>query len=782
MTLIIVAGCPTDDAAIDGVCGDGNQDSSEQCDDGNLVSNDSCTDLCQTATCGDGIVHLGNEACDDGNTIDTDACPSTCQAAACGDGFLRTDLAEGEPGFERCDDGNTELGDGCNSNCQPGLCGNGVVDSELGEACDDANEISTDGCIDCQLARCGDGHIQAGEELCDDNNNSDFDGCTNTCEPARCGDGIVRNDLDEGDEGFEVCDDGNDSDLDECTSDCVAATCGDGFIHAGVEECDDGNLVDADACRDTCTSAQCGDGVLRLDLAEGEDGYENCDDGNTEPSDACTDLCLRASCGDGRVRRDIVDIDADDFEACDDGNDDSSDACLNTCRVAQCGDLITRTDLAEGDEGYESCDDGNQVNTDACADCALARCGDGIVRNDIQTPGQDGWEDCDDGNIDSGDNCSTNCFAEANSISVGPYHSCATTHEGPAYCWGYGTRGQLGNGAETTRNTPVRVNTPSVFEAGQGGGPGREISTHFTQIAVGAYHTCGVVAEGGHVLCWGWNNQGQRGHGQRSPEFRNIPTATPDTANTVSLALGSYHSCAIDQRGSFSCWGQNQYGQLGLGDTTNRYAPDTLSGSRGGGLLTMGPYTTCSRTSRDVQCFGSNAGYPMHPNSGGQEIGYDEPVTVTQAVGSRDFSIGGNGHACEVSNTFGLDCWGSNSAGQVNPASQNTGRQIRRTIINNISKVSLGHSHSCALTTQRTVKCWGGNVHGQLGRLTRGTTRQAVDLVSGLTAAVEVDSGEFSTCARDEDNAVWCWGKNNYGQLGDGTTDQRNTPVHVELY
>ena len=88
------------------------------------------------------------------------------------------------------------------------VCGNGFV--ENGEACDDGNDLDTDACTSsCQVATCGDGHIQAGVEQCDDANDVDSDGCLSSCRLPTCGDGVVQ-------AGVEECDDGNDVDTDGC--------------------------------------------------------------------------------------------------------------------------------------------------------------------------------------------------------------------------------------------------------------------------------------------------------------------------------------------------------------------------------------------------------------------------------------------------------------------------------------------------------------------------------------------------------------------------------------
>ena len=111
-------------------------------------------------------------------------------------------------------------------------CGNGTI--EMGEDCDDGNEVNTDGCtIGCTVARCGDGATRTdlivgddGFEACDDGNDNTNDGCTNRCTIAVCGDLVVRTDVSEGGLGFESCDDGNQIDEDACLSNCVAARCG----------------------------------------------------------------------------------------------------------------------------------------------------------------------------------------------------------------------------------------------------------------------------------------------------------------------------------------------------------------------------------------------------------------------------------------------------------------------------------------------------------------------------------------------------------------------------
>lgn len=321
--------------------------------------------LGEPVCCGAGLTNCGGTCVD--TRTDAAACVCTATACApnvCGDGVRSA--------TEACDDGNDDDTDGCLSTCEVARCGDGKVQAGV-EACDDGNAINTDACTNvCQLARCGDGFRQ-GTEACDDGNLTGTDACTEECKVAVCGDGRIW-------AGEEACDDGNAENTDACLDTCVANTCGDGFVFAGVEPCDDGNQSNADACLNTCLEARCGDGFTRA-------GVEQCDDANQSNLDACTNVCQSARCGDGFTQG---------TEQCDDAATDNTGACLVSCVRATCGDGFVQA-------GIEVCDDNNLVSTDGCTQtCNLARCGDGYV--------QAGVEQCDNaqGNND-GAACRSNC-------------------------------------------------------------------------------------------------------------------------------------------------------------------------------------------------------------------------------------------------------------------------------------------------------------------------------------------------------------------------------------
>ena len=245
MALLFIASCTEPNPYL-GVCGNGVEEPEfdEECDDGAGNGESSlCSPMCRVSACGDGFVQPG-EDCDLGNQNSNNGeCSLSCEFTYCGDGFI-------QPG-EACDDGaeNRWPPDGkpgCSTECAllP-YCGDGDIQPDLGEECDDANDIDDDACSNaCAGASCGDSIVQEGEE-CDDGNVVDTDGCTKSCTFAVCGDGIVH-------EGVEECDDANDDNGDECLNACLSATCGDGVVRAGVEECDDANGVDDDGCNNAC--------------------------------------------------------------------------------------------------------------------------------------------------------------------------------------------------------------------------------------------------------------------------------------------------------------------------------------------------------------------------------------------------------------------------------------------------------------------------------------------------------------------------------------------------
>lgn len=358
-------------------------------------------------------------------------------------------------------------------------------------------------------------------------------------------------------------------------------------------------------------------------------------------------------------------------------------------------------------------------------------------------------------------------------IAAGGRHTCALMSDHGMKCWGYNQYGQLGDGSQDTRTTPVDVS----------------IGNDITALATGEFHTCALDDSGG-VWCWGRNSNGQTGHGTDT-YAETLPLAVYDLgagSGVQSITAGADHSCAMINGSNLLCWGYNYYGQLGKGDQTDSLIPAPVS-AIGGTVVAIqaGSYHTCALdTDARPYCWGDN-------NSG--EVGYDgfsyrvlAPVRVsgldTPAVQVSLLNATG----CAVTLLGGAMCWGDNEYGQIGDGSQDSngysidhyGARDVFGLTEDVRKVAAGGRHMCALKQDGTVWCWGDNTYGQVGDgddtvLTRITPVQ----VTSLANVVAVDAGWYHSCALTAAGAMYCWGRNENGEIGDGSIDDRHTPVAV---
>ena len=335
-------------------------------------------------------------------------------------------------------------------------------------------------------------------------------------------------------------------------------------------------------------------------------------------------------------------------------------------------------------------------------------------------------------------------------IAAGFNHTCALTTDGEVKCWGLGTNGQLGNGANSISKTPVSV----CASAKTGSPPTCPALTNIAAITTWLNTTC-ALTDSNTVKCWGAGNNGYLGNGADSDS--NIPvdvhTDSGDT-NALSGIEAISGTCALTDSGNVKCWGYGDSGALGNGGTSHSNTPVTV----------------CERAKTDVETT-----CPALANI----------VAISAEMNS--------GHRCALNDSGALKCWGSGNEGQLgNGATTSTNSypvDVRTSSSNSdaiegIEKVSVGHEYTCAVTDSGTVKCWGGGDNGRLGN--GGTSRKTspVDVVidSGgdlLNDIASMGAGNQHICAVTLDGTVKCWGKGNNGRLGHGATDDSSYPVDV---
>ena len=399
------------------------------------------------------------------------------------------------------------------------------------------------------------------------------------------------------------------------------------------------------------------------------------------------------------------------------------------------------------------------------------------------------------------------------SISAAWRHTCAVTSAGLMYCWG---NDDVGSGSTPTINSPVPVqrgagtswSTVSVgdfytcaisassslycwgrnyFNAlGLGVAVNSQVAsptqvtalgTGVTRISTARTHACAVKS--GSVYCWGENDYGGVGDGTTSDRGTPVLVAAmPGPVNAV--AAGNFHSCAINSASRAACWGYNGDGQLGGGTPVGRATPRPVAGLQGGVLAVAAGLThACAIDgNRAVWCWGNNGQGQL---GNGSETTTPTPTGVDYLKqGMIALAIGGS-HTCALDGEGVVFCWGYNQDGQIGNGTTDRYQQATAVPdVNGVIGISAGWSHSCAVRYNGEVYCWGRDTHGALG-LGATTSTLVPQRVNGLPADVIAISGLlYHQCALTTSGDVWCWGNNTSGQLGDGTFTNRSTPVKVQ--
>ena len=334
------------------------------------------------------------------------------------------------------------------------------------------------------------------------------------------------------------------------------------------------------------------------------------------------------------------------------------------------------------------------------------------------------------------------------SVCLGPKHSAAITANGDLYIWGAGSSGQLGLGDNTSRNSPTIVTvinsntvTPATPHSQFSGDMGK--AGGFPTFSMGGAHSA-AISSNGDLYTWGWNNDGQLGHGDK--ELRRSLSKVPGLSNVIAVSMGGFyeldysghitsltvtplgiaHSAAITANGDLYTWGNNTSGQLGHGDNSTRTTP--------------------------------------------------AKVTVLPNVAA--VSLGG-AHSAAITANGDLYTWGNNDFGQLGLGDDvNRTRPTKTQGLSGVVAVCLGETHSAAITANGDLFTWGDNNYGELG-LGDNTSRRTPTKIPGLSNVIAISMGAFNSAAITANGDLYTWGANRDGLLGHGDASDRSIPTNV---
>ena len=249
----------------------------------------------------------------------------------------------------------------------------------------------------------------------------------------------------------------------------------------------------------------------------------------------------------------------------------------------------------------------------------------------------------------------------------------------------------------------------------------------------------------------------------------------------ATVSNGGNHSCALTTVGGVKCWGNNMLGQLGNGSDylAFPFPVDVVGLGSGAVAVSAGGDSSCAVTSAGaVKCWGENSAGQL---GDGTTTDSRVPVDVV-GLGSGAVAVSASwGHSCAVTSAGAVKCWGFNGYGQLGNGTT-TNSRVPVSVVglsSGVVAVSAGWSHACALATAGAVKCWGSNDSGKLGNGTTTGSTVPVGVVGLGSGVVAVSAGLTHSCAVATAGAAKCWGGNGYGQLGNGTTADSRIPVGV---
>ena len=334
---------------------------------------------------------------------------------------------------------------------------------------------------------------------------------------------------------------------------------------------------------------------------------------------------------------------------------------------------------------------------------------------------------------------------------------------GTAKCWG-----SLGdNTAYADVTTPQAVAT----------------DLKFTQLSAHGRIACGVTADGA-AYCWGPNTMGQLGNGSTDAGSK-TPVQVKTTQHFAMIAGGDPLSCAVTTDGDAHCWGANANNQPVV-------EPTLVGGGIKFNSVSVSAQFACGiGTDGAAYCWGANADGQLgsgKPISNQTTDISEVPVKVVGGLTWNTVSAGQH-HACGIATDGKTYCWGANEY-RFGNGTESSSKPVAVSGNAAFAQLDVGRDFACGLTSNGAAHCWGANGLGELGNGDadpQDLSRTPLAVVGGRTfTSISASDGEHVCAITSDAAAVYCWGRNDHGQLGNGAVSGSNTartasPVQAKL-
>ncbi len=372
-------------------------------------------------------------------------------------------------------------------------------------------------------------------------------------------------------------------------------------------------------------------------------------------------------------------------------------------------------------------------------------------------------------------------------FAAGDRHACLIMDNGFMRCWGHNAFFQLGVSGENIGDDETVAERRISFSG-------------LIQVSAGFGTTC-ALRHSGDVLCWGRGHDGVTGQGHTNLQtFAQANVNLPEPS--IQVSTSGYHTCAVSVTGSLYCWGSNEFGQLGYGnkdDIGDNEHPDSVGpvdiGAPVKQVSTGSGFTCALLVSGQVKCWGVDtqgqigweadyAQYEAYPGDQEGETPVNFPFVTLNGSSTTEISSG-HLHTCAMSGGA-MDCWGAGGSGQLGHGNtENLGDDELASDFGpvpygggDITNIATGGAGTCISLANGNAKCWGASAFG-IGYGNTDTIGDDEPASAGGNLdfdgkrSIYIASGGGFSCALMHDQTVYCWGNNDVGQLGLGNT----TPV-----